>query len=151
SIRIHMAPGNRLTRRKGAIASLLSSVGQPLEIFREGQWHSVRGWSDPRSFPFPPPIGSQIGYLIDVPDHEWLPLLLGAKSVEFRAGSELRVLNATLSLLGALVRKRIVESWFPWSGLFQRAAALFKYAGHDWGGLGVEIVGLCGTGRVSRL
>ena len=47
-IYIHMAPGNRLARGNGTIASLLHSVGRPLSIWRDGRWQTVTGWSAPR-------------------------------------------------------------------------------------------------------
>jgi saccharopine dehydrogenase-like NADP-dependent oxidoreductase len=100
SIGIQMAPGNRGARHTATIASLLHSVGQPLLLFRDGRWRSVTGWSDPRDFIFPMPIGVRRGYIVDVPDHDLFPELFGVRTVEFRAGSELQILNHCLTLLG---------------------------------------------------
>src|SRR5262245_1766836 len=61
SIQIHMAPGNRGARQSGTIASLLHSVGQPIDLFRDGIRRPVVGWSDPREFVFPEPIGRRRG------------------------------------------------------------------------------------------
>jgi hypothetical protein len=150
SVYIHMAPGNRLPRRKATIAALMSSIGQPLHIFRNGQWHAVSGWSEPRDFPFPAPIGTQRGYLIDVPDHQLLPSVLSARTVEFRVGSELGILNHTMRVLAWAVKKHIVRGWFCWSGLFQRAEALFGFFGHNWGAVGAEIAGRREGKRIAR-
>jgi hypothetical protein len=136
SIQIHMAPGNRGARQRGTIASLLASVGQPFTVFRNGTWQQVIGWSEPRDFDFPPPIGSRRGYLVNVPDHELFPELFHAGNVEFRAGSELAMLNVSLSAL-RLTR----YNWIDWAGLIQRIGALFSSIGHDWGGIGVEVFG----------
>ncbi len=136
SIHVHMAPGNRGARQAATIASLLHSVGQPFRVFRNSEWQVVRGWSEPRDFSFPPPIGSRRGYLIDVPDHETFPKVFAARTVEFRAGSELRALNGCLSLLRLSHR-----NWASWSALFQRSAALLSWIGHDAGALGVEVTG----------
>jgi hypothetical protein len=140
-IYIHMAPGNRLPRGVGTIASLLHSVGTSFTIWRDGQWQPARGWSVPRSYTFPLPIGRRRGFLVDVPDHEFFPSLFRARTVEFRTSSELRILNAAVSSLAWFVKRRLVRSWVPWSRSFQTAAALFAVAGHDWGGVGVEVLG----------
>jgi hypothetical protein len=150
SVYIHMAPGNRLPRRKATIAALLSSVGQPLHIFRNGQWHTLCGWSEPRDFLFPAPIGAQRGYLIDVPDHELLPSVLAARTVEFRVGSELGMLNNTMRVFAWAVKKHVVRGWFSWSSLFQRAEALFGFFGHEWGAVGAEIAGSREGKRIAR-
>jgi hypothetical protein len=149
SIYIHMAPGNRVPRSVGTIASLLHSVGQPFNVLREGSWCTVRGWSEARDFLFPAPVGRRRGYLVDVPDHEFLPDIFGARTVEFRTASELRILNLAVSSLGWFVRKGLVRSWVSWSGIFQRAGALLGFVGHDWGGVGVEVAGPNGGRRLS--
>jgi hypothetical protein len=149
SIFIHMAPGNRVPRSAGTIASLLYSVGQRFTIFRNGSWCTVRGWSDGRDFLFPAPVGRHRGYLVDVPDHEFFPGLFHVRTVEFRTAAELYILNVAVSSLGCVVRSGMVRSWVPWSGIFQRAAALLGFMGHDWGGVGVEVSGPNGRVRVS--
>src|SRR5262249_32614779 len=110
SILIQMAPGNRGARHTATIASLMHSVGRPFRVLRNGVWQDVRGWSEPRDFVFPSPVGKRRGYLVDVPDHEIFPTLFGARAVEFRAGSELRILNACISLMG-----RTRQNWVAWS------------------------------------
>jgi hypothetical protein len=141
SIRIQMAPGNRSPRRHATIASLLSSVGRSFEIRRDGGWRGVRGWSEPRAFEFPAPIGRRTGYLVDVADLELFPALFGARTVEFRVGAEIAALNSLLgmaaSLGGDLAR---------FTPLLRRAAALFGFLGHDWGAVGVEV----GDGKQTR-
>jgi len=136
SIQIHMAPGNRGARQKATITSLLNSVGKRFSIYRKGRWQDVIGWSEPRTFSFPPPIGRRRGYLVDVPDHAIFPDLFKARTVEFRAGSELAFLNAVLSLL-----RGTRHNWSNWGAIFQRAAALFSGLGHDFGAIGVEVSG----------
>jgi len=140
-IYIHMAPGNRVPRGFATIQSLLHSVGPSFTICRDGQWQVVRGWSARRDYVFPAPIGRQPGYLVDVPDHECFPTLFRAKTVEFRTASELRVLNMAVSSLAWFVNRGLVGNWTHWTGALQAGAALFAAAGHDWGGVGVEVYG----------
>jgi hypothetical protein len=148
AIYTHMAPGNRLPRGRGTIASLLHSVGQPLSVYRGGCRQTVAGWSSPRMCSFPPPIGRRVGYIVDAPDHELFPELFGARTVEFRAGAELRVLNIAASALSWTVRQGLVRDWTRWTAAMQRLAAAPSWAGHDWGAIGVEVNGVAG-GRVS--
>ena len=136
SIYIHMAPGNRGARNNATIASLMHSVGQQFTIFRDGVWRTVAGWAEPRDFLFPPPIGMRRGFLVDAPDHEFFPALFGARTVEFRTSTELRIWSGGLSLL-----KRLRTDWVRWSGLFQHTAALLSWMGHSYGGVGVEVIG----------
>jgi hypothetical protein len=150
TIYIHMAPGNRLPRGSGTIASLFHSVGQQFTLCRDGVWQTVRGWSEPRRFSFPGPVGARTGYLVDVPDHELFPGLFQARTVEFRTASELGSLNAIVSFLGWLVRKRVVRGWASWSPMFQRLAALWGSFGHDWGAVAVEVIGSSGDRRIVR-
>jgi len=149
SIYIHMAPGNRVPRSVGTIASLLHSVGKPFKVLRNGSWCTVRGWSEGRDYVFPEPIGRRRGYLVDVPDHEFFPELFHARTVEFRTASELHILNLAVSSLGWSVRTGMVRNWVPWSRIFQRAAALLGFMGHGWGGVGVEVAGPNGRRSLS--
>lgn len=139
SIYIHMAPGNRGARHKATIASLMHSVGQQFTVLCDGAWRTVTGWSEPRDFVFPQPVGRRRGFLVDVPDHEFFPELFGAGTVEFRASSELPVWNRSVSLLRWLVERRVVRGWVRWSRVFQRTAALLSWMGHDYGSIGVEV------------
>ena len=140
SIRVQMAPGNRGSRRAATVASLLYSVGQRFTVLRDGRWQMVTGWSSAREFVFPSPVGRRRGYLVDVPDHEIFPALFGARTVEFRAGSELPFLNSCLTAL-----RWTGFRWVRWSAAFQHAAALASRIGHDCGAVGVEV-----SGSVSR-
>ncbi len=141
SIHVHMAPGNRGPRNRATIESLMHSLGTPFTVWRDSRWQTVRGWSEPTRFDFPLPVGPRAGYLVSVPDLDLFPQLLHARTVEFRAGSELAFLNAAASALAWLARKGLVRNWTPFSGVLRRAAALFGFAGHDWGAVGVEVQG----------
>lgn len=141
SIDIHIAPGNRLPRAPATVASLLKSVGRPFEIWRDGAWHKVSGWSAPRRFEFPSPVGPRTGYLVDVPDHDLFPRLFAARSVAFRVGSELHILNWMTSGLAALVRLSLIRDLSRWTRMIRRGMTLFARFGHDHGAVGVEVTG----------
>ena len=141
SIFIQMAPGNRSPRSIGTVYSLLASVGQPFTIWQSGQWRNVSGWSQPRQFHFPEPIGNRIGYLINVPDLQIFPQLFNAARVEFRVSPELGVFNQLLSLLALAARVKLLDNCAKYAPILQQAASLFGFYGHDWGGVGVEVIG----------
>ena len=150
SIDIQIAPGNRMPRAQGTVASLLHSIGKPFRVWRDGQWKQVRGWSDPRPFDFPNPVGRRIGYLVDVPAHDSLAALFPLARVEFRVGSELRALNHGVSLLSLIVGAGLVRSLVPWTRVLRTAMAATGSFGTDAGGVGVEAEGPCGNQRVRR-
>jgi len=150
SIHVQIAPGNRAPREAGTVSSLLSVVGQPFQVRANEGWRTVRGWSEPRRFAFPPPIGPRTGYLVDVPDHELFPVLFGANRVEFRVGAELTFLNHGLSALAGLARRGVVRDWTRWTHLFRATMASVGWLGHEWGAVGVEVFGSTGAGRLAR-
>lgn len=137
---VQIAPGNRFPRNKGTVASLLSSLGKPVRLWRDGEWRGAVGWSEPRSFPFPSPIGPRRGYLVDVPDLEIFPALFHARRVEFRVGAELAVFNRGASALAWLSTRLGIE-WDAWAGGLAPAMAVLGFLGHDWGAVGVEVSG----------
>lgn len=128
SLRIQMAPGNRGARNRATIASLLHSVD------------SI-GWTSPYRFPFPPPVGLQTGYLVNSADARLFPDMFESRIVEFRAGSELRFLNASVSVLAWLRRRNLLGDLSRSAGLIQQLAGLLGGFGHDWGAVGVEARG----------
>lgn len=137
-----IAPGNRAPRNEGTVASLLHSAGRPLTLWSEGAWRETTGWSEPRRFRFPPPVGERTGYLVDVPDDEIFPPLFGARSTSFRAGAELAPLNWGMSALARVARAGLVADWSRWSAPLRAAMAATASFGHDWGAVGVEAEGI---------
>lgn len=141
SIFIQIAPGNRSPRGHGTVTSLLSSVGKPFMVWRDRHWEPATGWSAPREFRFPAPVGLRVGYLVDVADHEIFPDLFGADRVEFRVGAEVSVLNHAVSLLAGFSRRGIVRDWTRWAPVLRMGMAAFSFAGSDCGAVGVEVTG----------
>jgi saccharopine dehydrogenase-like NADP-dependent oxidoreductase len=146
---IQIAPGNRFPRHKGTVASLLASLGKSCRLWRDGEWRQAHGWSEPRTFGFPLPIGPRRGYLVDVPDHEIFPALFRAQRVEFRVGAELAVFNHLASGLAWLSRNVAVR-WDTWAGLLGPVMGVLGFLGHDWGAVGVEASGSKGGVPIRR-
>jgi len=140
SIRIQIAPGNRGGRGGATVRSLLASLGKPIELPTAVGGRRAFGGTEPREFPFPRPIGSRRGFLVDVADHELFPSLFGAPIVEFRAGAELPLLNQGARALSWSARC-FGAKWDWASRLFEAMMGVLGGLGTDAGALGVEIDG----------
>ncbi|PJK31498.1 saccharopine dehydrogenase [Minwuia thermotolerans] len=133
-------PGNRAPRGYSVIASILSQVGGPIDLWRGNRWVRSRAWSEPRNYRLP---NGQRRHarLLRVPDTALFPDRFGARSVLFRAGMELGVLNGGVTVV-ALLRRLTGVAPPPW---MSRAAHLIASASHqmgtDEGGMEVSVVG----------
>ncbi len=141
SIHIQIAPGNRAPRSRATVASLMSSVGKKFTVWRDSSWCNVTGFSEPRAFDFPQPVGLRSGYLVDVPDHALFPELFGARTVEFRVGAEIQAFNHASALLSWMRSRKLLPGLVGMTPLFESTVGMFGHLGHDWGALGVEVTG----------
>ena len=142
-------PGNRAPRGMSVIKSIVSGVGRPSKVLRDGKWETLRGWSDRKIYELAPGL-RRAAYFVDVPDIQLLPERIKARSVMFRAGLELPVMNWSLSALGWLRRYwRLELPELAYSVLQMLSKAVFAF-GTDRGGMQVSIVGRCGNERVCR-
>ena len=148
-IQIQLAPGSRGPRGAATLSSFLDSLAKPFTVWRENGWRRVLGWSQPRTFCFPPPIGPREGFLVDVPDHDLLPPLFRAGRVEFRAGAEIRACNRAASAMAWLSNNYALE-WDWGAELFQRLLSLISSLGTEAGALGVELVGIKKGAKIRR-
>lgn len=136
-----IAPGHRAPRNVGTVLSLLHSTGKPMRLWSDNAWRDAWGWSEPKVFRFPEPVGTRTGFLVNVPDYDLFPDLFNARSVSFRAGAEFAALNAGTSVLAALSRHKIVSDWSFASGFLRSVLAITSVFGHDSGAVGVEVHG----------
>lgn len=149
-IHIQIAPGNRSPRSDATIESLLNALGKPFQIWTNGNWVQATGFSAPRSFHFPEPVGDRPGYLLDVPDHELFPEIFKASTVEFRVGAELAPFNFFCSILAEIVRLGLVKTMSPLLPLVKISMNLTGSLGNDWGAVGVECRGLSNSQRLKK-
>ena len=136
-------PGNRAPRGASVIASIVSQVGRKASVWRGGVWRPVRCWSDRRRYVFAEGL-ARSGYFINVPDIQLFPGAFQARSATFRAGMELGVLNAGLSVLGAVRRIRDFQTDPLQARLLQGVTNLFYPFGTDRGAMQVLVVGRTG-------
>ena len=142
--KICISPGTRHPRGPGSFACLLSTVGQEYTAPANGNEEPVTGWTQPERVSFPMPMGDRTVYrVVDIADHFIQPRYFGTRTVEFRIGSELTVLNLLLSVVRG-IRQRFgigVSGLVPISRVLINLAALF---GSTAGGVMVEVAGHAG-------
>jgi hypothetical protein len=150
TIEVGIAPGNRAPRGPGAVHAVLSTVGQPISVFRGCRWTEQRGWGLNKTIELPG-VGKRRVALCETPD---LDLLVEryhpAADAIFRAGLELRLLHEGVGALGLLVRSGIVKSLAALARPLRVLAELFKPFGSDRGGMRVEVLLEDDTGQLLR-
>jgi saccharopine dehydrogenase-like NADP-dependent oxidoreductase len=133
------------TNRGLATASaVLSYVGKPMTMLRDGDMKTVYGWEDTHAKRYPG-LGWRLFGNCDIPDLTLFPKRYpGLKSMRFAAGHELKLLHLGTRMLGALVRLGLIRSLAHHAGGLLRLARLFDRFGS--GRSGFHMI-LSGTGR----
>jgi saccharopine dehydrogenase-like NADP-dependent oxidoreductase len=139
-IEVSIAPGNRAPRGRSTVHAVLSTVGQPIPVFRGARWVEEVGWGLNKTIELPG-VGNRRVALCETPD---LDLLFErynpAADAIFRAGLELRVLHQGVAALGLLVRSGILKSLSPLVRPLRLLAELLKPFGTDRGGMRVDVL-----------
>lgn len=150
TVEIAIAPGHRAVRGAATLAAVLSYLGRPVPVWRNGSWVNCYGWMDLRRVPLD--IGSRWGALCDVPDLTLLPARYPeARNVSFHAALEFRIQHLVLWKLAALRRLGFPFSVDRWALRLDWLASLFDSLAGGWGGMRVSVVGQHPTGeRVRR-
>jgi len=137
-------------RGSGSFLCLLSTVGNDFQIPQGGGQRTVRGWTGRERVCFPPPMGDRwVYFIVDIADYYLQPIYFGVKTVEFKIGSELDLLNRTLSGLRQFKRVlnfKNVDWLLPPSRALIYVASLF---GTSQGGVMVEVSGRIHTQKMS--
>lgn len=98
----------RASSGRSVVKAALSYAGQPVRLWRAGEWTRKPGWSLGKRLRFAVPGQNSLTRrvaLADVPDLELLPAMVpGQPATTFRGGSEFSVQVAALTALGWLVR-----------------------------------------------
>lgn len=142
-------PGNCAPRGASVVASIVSQLGTTSRVYRGGVWRRQSCWSDARQIELAPGL-LRTARFIEVPDIRLFPAFFAARSVIFRAGLELKVLNLAMSLI-AVMRQQWMFAVTP--GLaesFRKVANLFLPFGTDRGGMRVLVVGVSNKTAIRR-
>ncbi|MEM7690230.1 MAG: saccharopine dehydrogenase NADP-binding domain-containing protein [Pseudomonadota bacterium] len=147
AIRIGIYPGNRAPRGRSVVEGILSYVGRPVRVFREGAWREVPGWGLTHREDLPG-IGPRWASVCDTPEQDLLvERYRPRRSAEFFAGLELSLLHLGLTAFSLPVRWGWVKSLRPISGLMLAVAKAFLPFGSDRGGMSVRVSGEGTDGR----
>lgn len=147
-------PGNKAPRGLSVIKAIISQAGQPLSVWRAGQYKSVPGWSG--SKPFRMELASKqkrlrrVGSYIGAPDLRLFPYRYRARNVSFRAGLDLTLMHRGLWLLSWLVRRGVMKSLLPLAVPLKIIAQGLERFGSDTGAMIVETAGLTDQGTPIR-
>ncbi|WP_395821025.1 DUF4166 domain-containing protein [Devosia sp.] len=142
SIDVAIAPGNRAPKGRAVIAAILSWVGQPVRVFREGIWQQARGWSGTRKVQIDGLTSRRVA-LAEVPDLDLMASRFRPRvRAGFEAGMELGLIHGSVGLAGLAVRLKLVRSATAFAGLGTWVANLLGRVGTDTGGMLVEVAGL---------
>ncbi|HEY2532450.1 MAG TPA: saccharopine dehydrogenase NADP-binding domain-containing protein [Xanthobacteraceae bacterium] len=124
--------------------AVLSYVGKPMTMLRDGKMKTVHGWEDTHVVRYPG-LGWRLFGNCDIPDLALFPKRYPTlKSMRFAAGHELKLLHIGTRMLGTLVRLRIIRSLDNHAGGLLRLAFLFDRFGS--GRSGFHMI-LSGQGR----
>ena len=142
-------PGNRAPRGTSVISSIVGQLGTTSRVWRGGVWRDQPCWTDYRRVRLAPDL-ARTARFIEVPDIQLFPEFFGARSVLFRAGMELGVLNTAMRFVGAVRQRWMFTVTRRRAELFQRLANLFLRFGTDRGGMQVAVVGRSGHAVIRR-
>ncbi|MCC7358838.1 MAG: hypothetical protein IT317_05145 [Anaerolineales bacterium] len=139
-----LAPATQYAANPGSGASLLRSVGRPVQVLRDGRLTTRPGWRDTRALTMPAPIGRMVGRLYETADPLTLPAVWPSlRTVDFYVDSRVFGLNPLLDLGARLWPMHWLLTTFLRPGL-----AVARRLGSETGCLAYEIEGA--DGQVAR-
>jgi Saccharopine dehydrogenase NADP binding domain len=134
-------------RGRATTSAVLSYVGKPMTMLRDGGMKTVFGWEDTHAQHYPE-LGWRLFGNCDVPDLTLFPARYPTlRSMRCAAGHELKLLHLGTRALGALVRLGIIRSLDRHALFLLRLAFLFDPLGSGRSGLHMIMTG---TGRDGR-
>lgn len=149
---IGITPGNRTARGLATVRAVLSYCGSPFECWIDGAWRIVHGWQGLKWRAYPDPVGRRLLAYCDVPDRLLYPRTCkGIRTVEFRAGFELPLLQLGMWCLAWLKRSGCVADWRRHAEKLQRVSEFTLGWGTYAGAMHVEITGRRQDGTPHRV
>jgi saccharopine dehydrogenase-like NADP-dependent oxidoreductase len=147
AVEIGISPGNSFDPGAATTASILSQVGKPYRLRRDGTDATAYGWQGLGRHRFPD-LGARLMSNVEVPD---LDLLLAhfpeLRTVRFRAGLEVAPFHLVLWALSWLVRAGLVRNLSALSGPLLGLKRATRFLGSDRGGMFVTTAGRGLDGR----
>ncbi len=139
-IETSILPGCRAPQGHAVMRAILDQVGNPIQFWRNKQWTAHTGWSNP--------VKKRIGHtiardanLIMAADALLFPDHFKAKSVLFRAGLEVSIMNRSLYWLSLLRSRSLLPNLVKFITPLRWLADRITPFGRDTGGMLVELIG----------
>lgn len=128
-------------------SAVLSYVGKPIPMLRDGQIRTVYGWEDTHAVRYPE-LGNRLFGNCDIPDLALFPQRYPTlRSMRFAAGHELKLLHIGTRLLGLLVRLGIIGSLSDHAESLLRLAFAFDRFGSGRSGFHMILAGIGRDGK----
>jgi len=153
-VEVAISASNRATAGPSVAAAILSYVGKPVRLWRDGRWARGWGWQSLRRETFTvagvPPVRGRWIALAEVPDLDLMPdMLSGRPAVTFRAGTEIGLQTIGLWLLSWPIR------WFglsavPLAPMLLPLQRLTRALTSDRSAMSVRLAGEAGGRPVER-
>ncbi len=123
-------------------AAVLSYVGKPISMLRDGKMKTVYGWEDTHAEHYPG-LGWRLFGNCDIPDLTLFPERYATlKSMRFAAGHELILLHIGTRMLGAFAKWGLIRSLDNYARGLQRLAFLFDRFGSGRSGFHMILSGI---------
>ncbi len=152
SVDVAIVPGNKTPKGRAVIESILSWVGQRVQVFREAGWEQGLGWGSPRWVSIEG-LPRRRAMLVEVPDLDLIAARFKPRlRAGFDAGMELGLLNWLIGLCGLTVKLGLVKSAKVFAGIGTILANWLDRFGTADGGMLIEAAGqdARGESRVVR-
>ena len=150
AIDICIAPAQTAPRGRATLAAVLSYCGEPVPVWTDGAWRSLRGWAGLERIGFAR-LRPRLGALCDIPDLEIFPARYRVtQRVMFRAALEVGLAQRVFALLACLRAARLLPRLTLFAGLLNATARALDFMGTALGGMVVRVEGLDAAGRPSR-
>ncbi len=123
-------------------SAVLSYVGKPMTMLRDGEMKTVYGWEDTHAERYPE-LGCRLFGNCDIPDLTLFPKRYPTlKSMRFAAGHEVKLLHLGTRMLGALVRLGLLRALDNHAEALLRLALIFDPFGSGRSGFHMILSGV---------
>ncbi len=146
-----IAPGNRTPRGWATTLAILSYSGKSYRVLRDGVWQNVYGWQSLRRLRVPG-VGVRWLARCEIPDLDLLPSRYPTlRTVDFRAGLELRRMHLGLWLATWCVRAGLIRDLRAFAKPLYTLSEYWQGIGSDVGFMRVSLRGVGRDGARQRL
>jgi NAD(P)-dependent dehydrogenase (short-subunit alcohol dehydrogenase family) len=150
SVDYGISAAQQTNRGLATASAVLSYVGKPMPMLREGVMTTVYGWEDTHAQHYPG-LGWRLFGNCDIPDLTLFPRRYPTlKWMRFAAGHELKLVHFGTRALGALVRLGLIRSLKDHAEGLMGAASLFNRFGTGSSGFHMILSGADREGKPTR-